>query len=461
MTTENDNLDFDLDAALDNHELSAASSDTANASSLDDLVIEEESRPVEAPAKKKGSNTFLIVGGFVFFVLLAGLAFVAVLALSGPSEQSSGQNGLYEFRNEPSSSGMSGGDSGAGGFENSGAVADPSSGTIPQSGLQDEIDAGDEWGQGQPGVDPINQPFLNTISDPASQQESPGAFIEITAGLPIEPSDDSESEALAEAPLTAEELEFDRLLEQTSNIGQLPEGVVIDQAVVRNNVQARKISTIEKEIVAQRASIGEFRTAISDMRGLVGQMATSVASSKESQEVLTRAVKELSVKVDGIANAGISADVDRRLKAMEQAVAKQAVSNNVATAKASAAPPVITVESAQARQAERRQAAAAPKPTAPAAAPTPAQARPRPAVVATPAPKPAPAAAPVDQCAGKPVSQVWRVKGVNQTSAYITRPQDRNGFIVALGVEIPGFGRVVGFNPANRQVCTTSGLIGR
>lgn len=101
---------------------------------------------------------------------------------------------------------------------------------------------------------------------------------------------------------------------------------------------------------------------------------------------------------------------------------------------------------------------------------------PKPVVVAKPVAKavkaitlPAPKSQPVAvrapeksvSCAATKVSENWVVKGVTPTSAYVRRQQDGFELFVRKGVALPGFGSVLSFNPVERSVCTTSGIVRR
>ncbi|NWD58420.1 hypothetical protein HX878_27275 [Pseudomonas veronii] len=63
-------------------------------------------------------------------------------------------------------------------------------------------------------------------------------------------------------------------------------------------------------------------------------------------------------------------------------------------------------------------------------------------------------------CGAKTISQIWNVKGVSASAAYIRRT-DGEGVMVRVDMEVPGFGTVKSFDPNARTVCTTSGLIVR
>ena len=88
------------------------------------------------------------------------------------------------------------------------------------------------------------------------------------------------------------------------------------------------------------------------------------------------------------------------------------------------------------------------------------QVAPRQAVQAKPQePLPAVAKGPTNACDGKPISQVWAVKGVSTGAAFIRREADGFGTMVNKDSQVLGFGTVISFDPANRVVCTTSGKI--
>lgn len=65
------------------------------------------------------------------------------------------------------------------------------------------------------------------------------------------------------------------------------------------------------------------------------------------------------------------------------------------------------------------------------------------------------------QCSAKTVSQIWHVKGVSASAAYIRRDVDGAGLMVRMDMDVPGFGTVKSFDPTARTVCTSNGLIVR
>lgn len=64
------------------------------------------------------------------------------------------------------------------------------------------------------------------------------------------------------------------------------------------------------------------------------------------------------------------------------------------------------------------------------------------------------------KCGAQTVSQVWKVKGVTFTGAYVRR-DDGSALMLREDMVVPGFGKVKSFDPNSRTVCTTSGLIAR
>jgi len=64
------------------------------------------------------------------------------------------------------------------------------------------------------------------------------------------------------------------------------------------------------------------------------------------------------------------------------------------------------------------------------------------------------------KCGAQTVSQVWKVKGVTFTGAYVRR-DDGSALMLREDMLVPGFGKVKSFDPSSRTVCTTSGLIAR
>lgn len=64
------------------------------------------------------------------------------------------------------------------------------------------------------------------------------------------------------------------------------------------------------------------------------------------------------------------------------------------------------------------------------------------------------------KCGAKTISQVWKVKGLTYSGAYVRR-DDGSALMLRADMEVPGFGRVKSFDPESRTVCTTSGLIAR
>lgn len=64
------------------------------------------------------------------------------------------------------------------------------------------------------------------------------------------------------------------------------------------------------------------------------------------------------------------------------------------------------------------------------------------------------------KCGARTISQVWKVKGLTYSGAYVRR-DDGSALMLRADMDVPGFGRVKSFDPESRTVCTTSGLIAR
>lgn len=462
--------------AQDDPELSQPKASTPNAqSSSNDSVLENfESAP--EPAKKKGMGALLIVGIVVVMVALLGVLGVLAFSLLKPATS---QQAQAAFPSTSTDSGFSGSSAGEG---------------SNQFGVVSGVDSTQAWGgeTNAESVTPVWGSEVNTTAYPDSAS--------IDMGRPpiiIHPGADQTGEAVdalgVEQPITDEERVYDELLAKASQLEVLPEAIVIDQNVVRRQVDNMRVQELETQIVTTRESLGQLRTTIDGMQSTVGALASQIESSTERQVALVQSVETLSATVDSLSKSRESDlrslnDAIKGLTARTDEVQKgiQAVRNEARQA------PARPVAAAQAPAQAR---AAAPAPT-PAPAPAPVPQRP---VVAAPAPSPAPAAQPAssaavqtaaltpqgqqprmvqaaapaapvaqqpataqaNQCASTAVSANWRVKGVNSTSAYIARPQDRTGLFVREGIEVPGFGTVVSFDPNTRSVCTTAGLIQR
>tara|TARA_R110001592_G_scaffold33503_9_gene115998 strand:+ start:385 stop:1785 length:1401 start_codon:yes stop_codon:yes gene_type:complete len=466
MTTKPENTtdeEFDFDLALDEHQ--NTSNEHSDPLTADDGLLDAGPLESNTVAQKKSGKALFVIGGIFLSLLFLLLIFISYAVLTSSADEAVKPSGASRTGQITDSGSLNvNGSDGAAGFESSGSLQETNRPTQQVDGFGNNVSTDmNNW----------DRQVEQSIQQDSPEQNIPHSYSVPTDSNPIVITDGfsevtSTNDGLS---LTAEEREFDKLLDQTSQIDELPEGMVIDQAVVRTNVQARKISEIEDEISSMRSTNEQFLEAVTGMSHQVEQIALAVKESNANHDALSETVKELSEKVDGV-NSIIEASeqLANRIKVVELAQEKQQALGSTAATSSPVARQTITVASAQTRQAERRQettqvAQAAPKPVERQVAAAPvrqqAPARTQTPVVAAASSKPANVTPPADQCAGKPSSQVWRVKGVNQTSAYITRPQDRNGFIVRQGVEIPGFGRVLGFNPSARQVCTTSGLIGR
>lgn len=292
--------------------------------------------------------------------------------------------------------------------------------------------------------------------------------------------------------ITEEEEMYDIILRKAESMDVPAEAIKIDQGVIHQKLETKRVDAIETELKMARASVDGIRTAVSDMQGRVADLGKAIDGSQDRQEAIGKQVSELAVIVKDAAQQQ-AADIEVLRKSVEAAQNKadKALSTSVAATE-------------KVEQAARFETAtnARPVPAQPVAPATPAPAKA--AVAAAPKPLPEVKAQPVrpvatnqvgtsfpapkqvagndvpvqayrqpvaqqkvssvqglpPQCDGRTVSANWRVKGVNDVSAYVVR-EDRVGLFLRLDVPVPGFGVAVGFDPVARTVCTTEGLIKR
>lgn len=292
--------------------------------------------------------------------------------------------------------------------------------------------------------------------------------------------------------ITEEEEMYDIILRKAESMDVPAEAIKIDQGVIHQKLETKRVDVIESELKNARASVDSIRTAVSDMQGRVADLGKAIDGSQDRQEAIGKQVSELAVIVKDAAQQQ-AADIEVLRKSVEAAQTKadKALSTSLAATEKAEKSARLDVAS-NARPVPAQPVAPASTPPAKAAvavAPQPlpeVKAQPvRPAATnqvgtSFPAPKQvaenhvpvqayrqpvaqqkvASAQSMTPQCDGRTVSANWRVKGVNDVSAYVVR-EDRVGLFLRLDVAVPGFGVAVGFDPVGRTVCTTQGLIKR
>lgn len=276
-------------------------------------------------------------------------------------------------------------------------------------------------------------------------------------------------------PTTEEDAMYDNLLSQASKL-DVPNGAIkIDSSVVSQTLAARRLEALEVDVGSAHKDVEEMKQAVQTLQSQVSQISSTVSASQANNEKLIGAIEALTKDVADSSKRheaelaalnkkveGVSAEAKKAVGA--QAAAKvQAVTSAQVVAAPRPAVPVQQVAQQQQSASTRAptQALAAPKPTV-AASPSPAVTLPKPLEVRS-------VTAPVmverpnvpTQCDGRFVSSNWRVKGINDTSAYVVRVQDGASLLVRSGMQIPGFGEVQSFDRTNRAICTTQGLVRR
>lgn len=469
----NDKLNQDSDnELLNDDELSLE--DVLSEDDLDRLqkgeMLDSEQGEMSAKESRKGGTLLWVVGGLVMLLVLIGFVWVALKVLSpasGPRQGPAqfGEAGQFEdygshFGNQQA-------------VAQQGATIDSSSAIDGNPGIP-----GNSW---QPGnswlADPEPNPFEPADSAPVATTAN---AIDITSGLPM---DEAENEPDVLGGLTAEEQMYDQLLSQADKLDVPVEAIRIDHAVIDRQLDAKRIQELQAAVASTRESVSQVSAVVSEVRGAVSQLSDQVAAGQAQNAKLAERVDGLS---SAVANLSASQEASQDLTALQAriATAERKAADAEKAAKSAAE---IAAKASSARQtavAERRPAAAQRQPAVAQRQPAPAAPTPPPASAApevtklppsapvatvtapTPASAPAVAAAkPATEekpfCDATRVSSVWRVMGVNENSAYISRAQDRAGLLLRVGAEIPGFGRVVAFDAPSRSVCTTAGLIKR
>lgn len=266
--------------------------------------------------------------------------------------------------------------------------------------------------------------------------------------------------------VTEEERLYDSLLTSVEGMDVPPEAIKIDHRVVNRTLESQRIGGLEADLESARQAITVVNHSVDGIREQVASFAQAIERNSKDQASVMASLAQLSKELKKVSD-----NQDKEIKALRDAVAKaqaradQAVSQagdakKVAqTAKAERPAPAAKVV-----QASHTQTPAAARPVQPTHAAMPAKVfteRPTPPTVQATSPVGGTNSNLPAQCDGRQVSSVWRVKGVNSQSAYIVRSQDQEGLYLKLGLDVPGYGQVLGFDASNRAVCTTSGLIRR
>lgn len=249
-----------------------------------------------------------------------------------------------------------------------------------------------------------------------------------------------------------EERMYDNILAEASMIDAPHEAIKIDRNVVTMELQVKRISRAEMDIADTRKSLSDIVGVIGEIRQQTSEIAKAIEINNADSKRFSNEIKQLTAKVEGQIEAQNSdiAQIRVEIKNIAEKPAVQVVAKVEPKAK-----PTVAAKPAQAEKsaASNKVAEAAMKKAVSLPAP-----KPRPVTVKAPTPR-APAARAT--CSASKVSDNWRVKGVTPSSAYVERIQDGQGLLLKAGVSLPGFGTVESFNPVERSVCTTNGIVRR
>lgn len=479
----------DLEAMKGGAEAAEQQSPSANHKQSDSLDLEElreldelsgmndrnANAPIDSPKGMSKHKSTLIIGVAVVCIvgLLGALGFFATKLLAGNSGQSNNVGRASLQHQAQASQGQESTELG------SAHTQDPALASIETAkAIDSAFSSVDE--------NPIQIEEAMPVSQPTSAESEQKNLI-----VTYNPVDVSSPPVTAEAApetklaqtkqdsLTAEEKLYDDLLSSVGGMDVPPEAIKIDETVVKRKLETQRLSTMEQELQQARASVAEVKGAVDSMRAQLNGFAQSIEKSSADQAKVSETISKLADSV-----AAANAQHERDLKDLKSAIAaaekraknaESTASEAKSSAQKGATREVVVREavkqstpgptSVQVAQLSQQHAqVAAPKPQASVANFTVKQMEiiPQPKTVIAPVQGDAAASSTLpSHCDGSRVSANWKVKGVNSQSAYVVRPQDKQGMYLKIGVDVPGYGQVQAFDTGSRSVCTTSGLIRR
>lgn len=341
----------------------------------------------------------------------------------------------------------------------------------------------------QPNGTPVTEPVSNTAAAKGGVAGSQGAVAQDRAPAPVasRPTDlvvtyGADRSASSAAPVSAqpdsEEQIYDQALNSLKDTNVPAAAIKIDTGVVREQARENDMKELRATVDATRGDLNQIRQVVGSLKDQIGTLGAAIGERDNAQKELQQSVNNLTaaLKEQNASQAKQSKEVEEVRNALKgygaelkelQASDRAAVRERMAARRQAPAPTAHQANSAAI--ADVAPAPVAPKPaprplaaTGPAPAIDPIQPRFQEREVAQPV-QPAAVEAPraVGCAAGsRSVSANWRVKGVNETSAYLVRT-DGTGLYVRKGTPVSGFGTVTGFDPQTRSVCTTDGTVPR
>lgn len=398
--------------------------------------------------KKSGNGLILGLSGLVVALIVGagGYFFVAPMVLGG------GQQAASSFSSAPVEEEQAGGSlafSQQGQETGSAGLVSASDGSNAFDGLDiDETDlfAGDNHIAGN-GAELVAFSGNNDAQvEPEIAQEE-AVKDDVYANMP------DEGDVVVRPQISDEERMYDNILAEASIIDAPHEAIKIDRNVVTMELQVKRMNRVEMDIAETRESLQGVKEVIGAIREQTSAIAKTLEDNNVNNKRLSDDIKQLSVKVESqieSQKADIAAlqidlkKVEERKVSQISPAAQVAVQEKPAIKPVSVSKPAVEQEKVVAATVQK--AVNLPAPAA------------RPVTVKAPVVK-APAVR--TECASTKVSENWRVKGVTPSSAYVERVQDGQGLLLKAGVSLPGFGTVKSFNPVERSVCTTNGLVRR
>nr|EIU2716851.1 hypothetical protein [Pseudomonas aeruginosa]EIU2862416.1 hypothetical protein [Pseudomonas aeruginosa] len=356
------------------------------------------------------------------------------------------------------------------------------------------------------GVAPEAKPLAQQVSQHTEQPLHTGDGVDqaiLGSNMPsghVPPNDlvvtqgvQQSSEPAAAAPgsepvqsvVTGEEAEYDKALDSLNGVN-VPVGAVrIDPTAIQRQLTEQQVGKLESNLQGVQQDLGAMKSLVRDMQNNMASLHQSIEANQGKQAAIEGQLAKLAEAMTAANNQQAAADAQRTKEMESLRAAIAGIQDRAAKAE------VASRASTRAEANQRANIQDAPEKLAPAPAKKPAPqvadvrtpqtapvqnvanakpaytmpvTPPQPSQVAVQSRHPAPETSSVpNQCSGSKavVSGIWRVKGVNGTSAYIVRSEDNTGLYLRSNTPVPGFGVVVGFDPSSRSVCTTSGLIRR
>ncbi|MEH6688806.1 MAG: hypothetical protein V7693_16270 [Halopseudomonas sabulinigri] len=493
MSKDIDNKDEEFEFNIDNSGLieemiNDSEKNQADSSSSDPFLEKNDGLSLEDDSSSSDESQktsvlkISIIAFLVFLVLIAGLGWVALRVLGTNNTNTQGASG-FDQSNMSAPNQM----------QTPSATNDNAQDVRVESAFGDnqtpanfnERVSDADWGSD---VNNIKQSEFQQNEDfsggvPVSNNDVADAIVIRSGTETLSDTENSIAANNVNNELSEEELLYDKLLDQTEELDVVPEGLVIDESVVRRQVSDKRMSVLESEVSSTRQTIGTLRVTLGAVQEQVKDMADVISKSSTEQSELRKSIQSIGSAVDEMSKeqSNLMIDLNKKIElvtsiatvAQQDAKSAKDISLSSASVARRSSPearpqavpskPVVDVQPVREPEPEPVVAAAKPARPAPVTRPVEAPQPVKPTEISSTARRSSQVSETnqANGCSSQTVSAIWRVKGVNTTSAYVTRAQDRTGIILRKGVQVPGFGNVVSFNSDARSVCTTAGLIQR